>query len=300
MIATVGPQTTEILVTLRSLAPTLVPSLQRVAGRILADPGGTAAQTISEVARAAGTSESSVLRLCRQLHLTGYRELRVALAVEAGREQALSDNREVGGDIGRTDNLDSIIDSITFADQQAIADTARTLDRGALARAIALVVAARRIDIVGVGASAVVALDLQQKLHRIGLIAFTWSDTHAALTAAALLGPGDVMIGVSHTGATRDTEEAIVEAGRHGAATIGLTSVSRSQLAVSVDVLLVTAARETTFRSGATSSRIAALSVVDVLFVAVAQQRYDATVSALEATRRAVIPRRFEPAEDLS
>lgn len=300
MIATFGPPATEILVTLRSLAPTLVPSLQRVAGRILADPGGVAAQTISELARAAGTSESSVLRLCRQLHVTGYRELRVALAAESGREQARSDIREVGGDIGRTDDLDSIIDSVTFADQQAIADTARTIDRGALTRAIALVIGARRIDIVGVGASAVVALDLQQKLHRIGLIAFTWSDTHAALTAAALLGPGDVMIGISHTGATRDTEEAIVEAGRHGAATIGLTSVSRSPLALRVDVLLVTAARETTFRSGATSSRIAALSVVDVLFVAVAQQRYDATVSALEATRRAVIPRRFEQAEDLS
>ncbi|MET3803273.1 DNA-binding MurR/RpiR family transcriptional regulator [Nakamurella sp. UYEF19] len=300
MIATNGAPTTEILVSLRSLAPTLVPSLQRVAARILEDPGGVAAQTISELARAADTSESSVLRLCRQLHVAGYRDLRVALAAESGRERALSDNRQVGGDIGRTDDLESIIDSVTFADRQAIADTARTIDREALARAIALVVGARRIDIVGVGASAVVALDLQQKLHRIGLIAFTWSDTHAALTAAALLGSGDVMIGISHTGVTRDTEEAIVEAGRHGAKTIALTSVSRSPLARRVDVLLVTAARETTFRSGATSSRIAALSVVDVLFVAVAQQRYDATVSALEATRRAVIPRRFEQAEDLS
>ena len=59
-------------------------------------------------------------------------------------------------------------------------------------------------------------------------------------------------------------------------------------------MLLVTADRETTFRSGATASRIAALSVVDVLFVAVAQRRYDATVHALDATRKAVMPRRFE------
>lgn len=290
----------EVLVNLRGLLPTLVPSMRRVAARVLENPALAAGQTISELARAAETSEATVLRLCRQLGVSGYRELRVALAVESGREQALSDTREVGGDIGRTDDLDSIIDSVTFADQQAIADTARTIDRGALADAIALVVGARRIDIVGVGASAVVALDLQQKLHRIGLIAFTWSDTHAALTAAALLRPGDVMIGISHTGATRDTEEAIVEAGRQGASTIGLTSVSRSPLAMRVDVLLVTAARETTFRSGATSSRIAALSVVDVLFVAVAQQRYDATIDALEATRRAVIPRRFEQPADQS
>ena len=141
-----------------------------------------------------------------------------SLAAESGREQALFDSREVGGDIGRTDDLDSIIDNVTFADQQAIADTARTLDRGALAAAVDLVLLARRIDVVGVGASAVVALDLQQKLHRIGLIAFAWSDTHAALTAAALLGPEDVLIGISHSGATKDTEEAVEEAARRGAA----------------------------------------------------------------------------------
>jgi DNA-binding MurR/RpiR family transcriptional regulator len=284
----------EVLVTLRGITPTLVPSLQRVAERILDDPSRAAAETISELARGAATSEATVLRLCRQLGIRGYRELRVALAAESGREQALSDTRDIGGDIGRTDDLDTVIDSVTYADQQAIADTARTIDRSALATAVGLVASARRIDLVGVGASAVVALDLQQKLHRIGLIAFTWSDTHAALTAAALLGPTDVMIGISHTGATRDTAEAIREASANGAATIGLTSAPRSPLAVQVDVLLVTAARETTFRSGATSSRIAALSVVDVLFVAVAQRRYDATVRALESTRNAVLPRRFD------
>jgi DNA-binding MurR/RpiR family transcriptional regulator len=132
------------------------------------------------------------------------------------------------------------------------------------------------------------------------LIAFAWSDTHAALTAAALLGPGDVMIGISHTGATRDTTETVREAGARGAATIGLTSVPRSPLARGADVVLVTAARETTFRSGATASRIAALSVVDVLFVAVAHRRYEATVRALDATWRAVSIRRFGRAGPLA
>ncbi|WP_211177226.1 MurR/RpiR family transcriptional regulator [Pseudonocardia acidicola] len=82
-------------------------------------------------------------------------------------------------------DLDSIVGTVTVTDQQAIADTARILDRSALAEAVSATSAARRIDIFGVGASAVVALDLQQKLHRIGLIAYQWSDTHAALTAAA-------------------------------------------------------------------------------------------------------------------
>jgi DNA-binding MurR/RpiR family transcriptional regulator len=250
------------------------------------------------MAQAAQTSETTVLRLCHELGVRGYRELRVTLAAESGREQERAGNREIGGDIGRDDDLESIIETVTFTDQQAIADTARIIDRTALADAIRLTANARRVDIIGVGASAVVALDLQQKLHRIGLIAYAWHDTHAALTAAAILGPEDVVIGISHTGATLDTIDAIREASTHGARTIALTGVPNSPVAAAVDVLLVTADRETTFRSGATASRIAALSVVDVLFVAVAQLRYDRAISALNATRRAVASRRASPSEE--
>ena len=56
--------------------------------------------------------------------------------------------------------------------------------------------------------------------------------------------------------------------------------------------MLTTAARETTFRSGAMSSRIAALTVVDCLFVAVAQRNYKQTLRALERTYAAVRARR--------
>lgn len=283
----------DLVARLRGLTPSLVPSQRRVATCILRDPASVAAQTISELARAAQTSETTVLRLCHELGLKGYRDLRVALATESGREQERADgNREIGSDIGRDDDLDAIIATITYTDRQAIADTARILDRGAMAEAVRLTAGARRVDIVGVGASAVVALDLQQKLHRIGLIAYAWHDTHAALTAAALLGPSDVVIGVSHSGATLDTIDAIREAGARGARTIALTSAPNSPLAGAADVLLTTADRETTFRSGATASRIAALSVVDVLFVAVAQRRYDQSIAALDITRKAVASRR--------
>jgi len=283
--------TGDLLVRLRGLKPTLVPSKQRVAALILQDPARAMTQTISELARAADTSETTVLRLCHELGVSGYRELRVALAAESGREQGRNGDQRFGGDIDRNDDLDTLIAKVTGADQQAIADTARVLNRAAVAEAVGFISAARRIDVVGVGASAVVALDLQQKLHRIGLIAYAWHDSHTGLTAAALLGPDDVAIGISHTGSTPDTIDTVAEAAARGAKTIGITSVPGSPLAAAADLLLVTADRETTFRSGATASRIAALSIVDVLFVAVAQRRYDEAVDALAATRNALAGR---------
>ena len=51
---------------------------------------------------------------------------------------------------------------------------------------------------------------------------------------------------------------------------------------------LTTAARETTFRSGAMASRIAQLTVIDCLFIGVAQHHVDTAKTALEATYEAV------------
>ena len=50
------------------------------------------------------------------------------------------------------------------------------------------------------------------------------------------------------------------------------------------DFVLLTAARETTFRSGTMTSRIAQLTVVDCLFVTLAQRDLPHTMEALERT----------------
>jgi DNA-binding MurR/RpiR family transcriptional regulator len=290
----------DLLPRLRSLTTGLVPSERRVADIILTDPRRAARLTISQLAQAAETSQTTVLRLCRELGVRGYRDLRVTLAAESGRaagraEGDADDGAAVGSDIGRTDSLDEVIRTITHADSQAVLETGTLIDRAVLEDAVTAVAGARRIDIFGVGASAFVAQDLQQKLLRIDLISFSWLDQHAALTATALRRPSDVTIGISHTGETRDTVDVMQRAKAQGATTVAITAAPRSHLARAADLTLVTASRETTFRAGATASRIAALTTVDILFVAVAQRRYEQTLAAVDATRRAVAHRRFAP-----
>jgi DNA-binding MurR/RpiR family transcriptional regulator len=159
---------------------------------------------------------------------------------------------------------------------------------------IEALVAAPRVDVYGVGASGIVALDFQQKLHRIGRVAFAWPDPHMALTSAALLTAGDVAVAISHSGATQDTLDALETARRGGATTVAVTNFPRSPLAGLGDHVLTTAARETTFRSGATASRLAQLTVVDCVFVGVAQRTYETSQRALEVTHAAVIGRRVD------
>ncbi|GHG19444.1 MULTISPECIES: MurR/RpiR family transcriptional regulator [Amycolatopsis] len=275
------------LVRIRSLLPGLARAEQRVAKVVLEDPASVARRSITEVALAANTSETTVTRFCKAVGVGGYPQLRIALAADTARTEART-TRNLGGEIGPEDDLAAVIGKVSFADARAVEETADQLEVATLERVIEVVANAGRVDVYGVGASAFVAADLQQKLHRIGRVCFAWSDTHIMLTSAAVLSPGDVAIGISHTGATTDTVEALRVAREHGASTIAVTNFPRSPITEVADHVLTTAARETTFRSGATASRIAQLTVIDCLFIGVAQRHMDASVSALDATRDAV------------
>ncbi|WP_432840541.1 MurR/RpiR family transcriptional regulator [Dactylosporangium sp. CA-092794] len=280
------------VVRIRGLLPSLSRAEQRVGAIIVDEAATAAAMTITELARRAHTSETTVIRFCRAIGVAGYPELRLRLAAEAGRAHDGPAQEAIGSDISRSDDLAQVVRTIAFADARAVEETAAQLDLDALGRVVAAIAEARRIDIYGVGASAFVAQDFQQKLHRIGLTAFAWSDLHVALTSAALLRGGDVAVGISHTGTTVDTIEAFTEAGRRGATTVALTNFPKSPITRVADLVLTTAARETTFRSGAMASRLAQLTVVDCVFVGVAQRTYEQTRTALEATREAVRNRR--------
>jgi DNA-binding MurR/RpiR family transcriptional regulator len=285
------------LVRIRSLLPGLARAEQRVAKVVLDNPGSVARRSITEVADAAGTSETTVTRFCKAIGVGGYPELRIALAADTARTEMRAE-RDLGGEIGPDDDLHQVVGKVTFADARAVEETADQLDVAVLQQVVDVIAAAGRVDVYGVGASAFVALDLQQKLHRIGRVSFAWNDTHIMLTSAAVLSERDVAVGISHTGATTDTVEALRTARQHGATTVALTNFPRSPITEVADLVLTTAARETTFRSGAMSSRIAQLTVIDCLFIGVAQRHLSDAMGALEATRDAVGPHRLETRPD--
>lgn len=288
-----GGRSTDALVTLRSALPSLQPAEQRVAQVVIGDPAASAHLSITGLAERAETSVATVARFSRKVGFSGYPELRLALAGAAAREDVLGTTAyQPPADLDESASLADVVRTIIHHETRALQETAEHLDLEQLQAAVDAIAAAPRVDIFGVGASGAVAGDLQAKLHRIGRIAFYWNDIHGAQTAAALLGKGDVAIGISHTGETIDTVEPLERAAEAGATTVALTNFTSSALAAAADIVLTTAARETTFRSGATASRTAQLAVVDVLFVAVARGSLAASMEALGKTHDAVTSRR--------
>ena len=270
-----------VLINVRRALPSLRPAEQRVAQAVLADPAGISESSITAVARMCDTSETTVLRFCRAIGLAGYPELRIALARAAQFEETDNGGPPLNGTISATDELADVVAKVAYADARAIEDTAATLDLKSLQAAIDALLGASRIDIYGVGASGLVGHHLHQQLHRIALVSFVATEAQLALTSAELLGSDDVAVGVTHSGITAAVVEALQAARRRGATTIAVTNYDRSPVAAHADLILTTAVRETTFRSGSMSSRISQLAVVDCLFAGVAQRADDASVAAL-------------------
>lgn len=281
-----------LVAVINGVLPSLTAAEARVAQVVIHDPAAVAELTITALADAADTSEATVIRFCRSMGLDGHRQLRLRAAQTLARESDRFDSRIVGGDIPVGADMRRIIDTVAYADAHAVEDTAGSLDPQVCEQTVDAIIESSRVDVFGAGASGIVADDLAQKLHRIGHIVFSWPDIHAALTGAALLDAGGLAVGISHSGATVDTIDFLTCAKKRGAQTVALTNHPKSPITSVADFVLVTAARETTFRSGATASRIAQLTIIDCLFVGVAAKRRAQASDALAVTAGAVSYRR--------
>ncbi|WP_344857276.1 MurR/RpiR family transcriptional regulator [Planomonospora alba] len=283
----------DLLGRIRAEQPELPEALRRVAELILSSPGEAARSTIIDLAERSGTSTATVTRFCRALGFGGYAELRVALATEQGRAAQQTWETDIGQEILPGDGLERVLGVVSGNDIRLIQETAAQLDLATVEKAASAIAQAGRVLLFGVSSSAAVASEMEYRLQRIRIPTWSRSDAHSALTDAALLTEGDVAVGISHSGRTREVIEVLAEAGSHGAVTVAVTSHPRSPLAEAAELVLTTASRETTFRSDGFAAIHSQLLVLDVVYVSVAQRTYERTRQAFDLTVRAVTGHRL-------
>ena len=276
---------------IRSVVPTLRPAEAKIAATVIADPARAVAATITELAEAAGASQASVVRFARALGFGGYPDLRIALAQELSRRQVELERSDIAeGAINDEDDLAGVVAKIAFHEARSLEQTARLIDHDALET-----VAHGRCHAFGVGASGLAALDLSQKLQRIGLSCQYSPDTHMQLVHAALATPDSVAVAVSFSGTTVEVHRALTLARQRGALGVAVTNAPESPLGRAADRILLTVAQESPLRAAALASRLTQLAVVDFLFIRIAQLCYGDLESALAITREAVLPQHLPP-----
>lgn len=238
--------------------------------------------TISEIADRSGSSEATLVRLSRRLGYAGFQEMKVALAKGAGTVSATPN-------IAEDDTCGVIFEKVCNDAYLSLERTKKLLSPDALEAAAEALAAAGKIVFVGLGSSSAVAEDAAGKLLRAGCDAAAYSDTHMQTVVASYLGPGDVMVGVSQSGTSRDIVEVMKLAHSRGVTTICITGREKAPIMRHSDVVLLTDTEEVRHTVLALSSHLARLAVTDALCFRVAcrnAERIRATQAAEESSLR--------------
>lgn len=278
-----------VLLKIREMQKDFTPTEHLIADWINAHPDEVSHQSIRELGEASGASEASVLRFCRSLGFKGYRDFIVAFSVA---NAAIDRSAVTYTDIRPGDSLEMIRENVFYNAKKALEDTEAILDDQQLDRAVSLIIDARRVDFFGIGASGLVCLDAIQKFRRINKTCYAHTEAHDQITAAELMDETDTAVLISYSGRTTDILDVYSILEQRGIPMIVITKVSKNPAMDQVSAVLHISSPEMMIRSGAMGSRIAMLTMIDILFSAVASRQYGEVSECLTRTHNAIESRK--------
>lgn len=263
--------------------PRLSRAEKRVAQWVLAHPRQATESTVAEVARASATSEPSVIRFCRRLGLSGFRELTIRLTESLSRPGSL-----VHRDVSAGDSISDATVKVVDAAIESLVDLRSQLSTMPFDAVVARMVVARQFVFAGLGASGHVASDASHKFFRLGVPCSALIDTPSIRQFAAIASPGDVLIVVSKNGNAQPVCDAAAQAHNNGAFVVAITDPG-SRLALAASTTFACDAREDTNIYTPRSSRLVHLALLDALHVSTALALGEKAASNLERSKDALI-----------
>ena len=233
-------------------------SEKKVADWLFSHSGEILPYSITDLASKCDSSEATIVRFSKRLGYSGYQELKLFLAQEY-------EKKVIVPNITGADDCFSIFEKVCNDAYMSLERTKKTLSAEAMARAADAISASRRVVLIGLGTSGSVAEDASNKFLRAGCNSSAYVDTHMQAIAVSQLTAGDVLIGISQSGASKDIVEAMKTAKAHGATTVAITSRERSPIARLSEIVLLTDTEETRHSTLGLNSHIARLIVIDSL-----------------------------------
>ncbi|CAM4001867.1 SIS domain-containing protein [Aeromonas bestiarum] len=268
----------------------LSPSELKIADYILASPEQVTHFSSQELALQADVSQSSIVKFTQKIGFKGFTAFKLAVSEDLGRKHAIKTDNigDLYNGIGRDDDLETMAKKLAQEKINSIIETTQAIDNGTLERVLDAINQAGRVQLVGIGGSALTAKDLWYKLLKIGVTTLFAQDSHVQISIAQTLGPGDVQLVVSYSGSSRDVLAAAELAKRNGATLIAVTSFRSTPLRQMADLVLDTVAEENELRISSISSRTAQNTITDILFLGLVQRRDEQAWALIDGTRGAI------------
>lgn len=278
----------EILFEIRKRYDGFRKSEKKVADFLMNFEGPLSSLNLELTAKRAGVSQPTVVRFAKAMGFPGYREFRTGLirveAVPEEEEHSLS-CEELS--LGEGTTVEEVPEAVIRGAEQHLRETLKHVSPMRLQAITEALIHARKVAVYGVENSAAIAMDLVTKLLFLGMDAVYYQDYFLQTMGTACLTPEDVAIGVSYTGTTVQTVEALRQARRRGAITVAITNSGKTPLAETADMVIAT--ENTQFLYGnAIFSRISQMAVVDMIYMGVIANDYGTYTKRLDQRNRLI------------
>jgi DNA-binding MurR/RpiR family transcriptional regulator len=261
--------------------PTLTPIHRRMGEYVLANLFRAATMRIDELASVVGASVATANRFARALGFDGYPQFREALV--RGFEATLAPVERLRS---AQESLAPGDDLLDVSLQQAAANlhsTRSAIDSAAAEAAVEAIIAARRVFVLGYGASAFLAGLMEHGLmpyhDNVQSLALIGGPSHAARRLFAS-DQHDLVIGIAFPRYVDDTIELARRAASRGARVLALTDGPHSPLAQFADLALYIRSE----RRLAANADSAVLAVIEALCDAVAYRAKRSVKAAAEVS----------------
>ncbi|AVK63023.1 MurR/RpiR family transcriptional regulator [Lactobacillus sp. CBA3606] len=276
---------TNILFTIHSRLADFSKADQKIGRYILKHAHAVITMSTAELATAAGVSTATVVRFGKAIIPDGgYPALKLKLSAETNVDQKLY------AEINPQDSLTAVKSKLALRVSHTIEETNVVLENAALKKASQLLAQAQNIYVFGIGASDVVASDFQQKFMRVGKSVMHAADGHLVAVGLTTQKAHAVLVLVSNSGEKAEGQQLAELAKTVAVPIIVLTRNAKSPLGQLADVVLLNDDSEEnqTARSAATTSLLAQLYVVDLLYYTYIKADYQTHIQQLIESRDAI------------
>lgn len=248
-----------------------------IAGYIKEHYDKAAFMTASKLGTTVGVSESTVVRFATEVGYEGYPQLQRALQ-EMIRNRLTSVQRmEVANQrIGSADVLAKVLQT----DIEAIKQTLELTDKATFHSAVADIIGANKIYILGIRSAAALAGFMGFYFTHIfeDVRNIDTASTSIIFEQMMRIGPGDVFIGITFSRYSRRTYNAAAFAKSSGAKVIAITDSLSAPISEVADYILVAKSDMASF----VDSLVAPLSVINALIVAIGLEKSEEISASYE------------------
>lgn len=266
-----------------SIYDSLYDAEKKAADYLIAHQEDVINMSVSELAQNCDTSQATIIRFCKKIGCGGFHQLKLKLAGEQSRQEEPAASNEIN-----IDNMEQSLHNIMTSKVEEIKATFHNFDKKDLREVVDAVLKADLIEFAAMGNTIPIAMDGTYKFNQLGLHAVTSPIWETQEAFARTMKEGDVFFAISASGASKRLIRMAEIVKKRGGVTIVITNQSRAPLTEICDHVIITATREHVFYDQVSFTRMAAMAVIDTLFMLLLSTKDDFFENVAEHERSVI------------